>query len=421
MTTTDQLPSADPATWPDYLERGNANSPVKWYDTVLDLEPLHVYHEAAAEISDGYQRSLDQKRISELMHNFDPSEARQIYVSLRETPDGPEYFILDGQHTSFVLRTMGYNRWPCRVFEGLSVPEEALRFAEYQRNSKPISKYIVWGARVVSGDPVTNQIEAVLDARGLRIGSTKERIRENFVAIGISNVLTDAFEKGGAPLVESVLDVSIEAWGKSKDAFHSRVTAGLVHLLYFANRPIDRERIVAVLKNTTPKLVVEKAKGETGSAGAGLKLAGILVKLYNDGFDTFEKLKGAGLVKLLDNREAADARRKATGGVFFGSVTDEAFSPPKPREAEKAVKATKATKATTKKVTAATTTSTKAAAAATPDAEGDPDVFETPGAETLAVPTAAPVDLDPDDGWEYAEPETSEDGPETDIEWSESE
>jgi len=72
-------------------------------------------------------------------------------------------------------------------------------------------------------------------------------------------------------------------------------------------------------------------------------------------------------------------------------------------------------------VTAATTTSTKAAAAATPDAEGDPDVFETPGAETLAVPTAAPVDLDPDDGWEYAEPETSEDGPETDIEWSESE
>lgn len=260
---------------PEWIEKAQGLSKCAWTEKVLPLANLNIYR--LGDYNKGYQRPLDESFVDERCEErFDAAEARTIYVSERK--DG-SLWVLDGQHTMELLIRNGITEWLCRVFFDLSPAEEAWRFQEYQHNRKAVHPVVQWNAEVLAGDKDTAAIDRVLTSRGVRISNQGLRAKDGFVPVSIIGAFKHAYKLGGKELLDEVVGLVIDSWGLDAASFHARVLPGLSYLLAYSNLPLDRKRLVAVLKNTTPKMIVEKT-GATGGGGAGRKVALVLWELY---------------------------------------------------------------------------------------------------------------------------------------------
>jgi hypothetical protein len=238
------------------------------------LKPLQIDKEEG-----GYQRPLSQLRVQDLAEKFDAGEAREIYVSQRENGDR---YILDGQHTWAVLKAKGFTEWPCRVFWNLSPAEEARRFAQYNNNTRRVPPVVQYNAEVLAGDSLAVALDKILSKFHLRISSSKLRSKEGYLGVASRAVFQKIYELGGQKLLEETLQLSIDAWGQNEASFLGRMLQGMGYLLHYVEGEFDRKRMLAVLRNTTPRQIVE-AVGATGSGGASRRGADHLLDLYISG------------------------------------------------------------------------------------------------------------------------------------------
>jgi len=283
-TTTDtEAKAASPV--PAFLEKAQDLSHFHWVERWLPLNTLITYRLGSAE--GGFQRPLQDRRVQVLVEQFDAGEARTIFVSKRDLPDGTnEYVILDGQHTAAALERVGMTHWYCRIFYGMTPEDEASRFIEYENNSRRIPGVVQHNAEVLANTFNAVAIENILRPFYLRISTAKLRSEEGFIPIASKA----GFEKLLAispNILKEVLQLVIDAWGHNRESFNSRIMSGLGYLLATSQTqsgqaPFDRQRMLAVLKNTTPKLI-EEAIGPTGSGGAQRAGATALLNLYVEG------------------------------------------------------------------------------------------------------------------------------------------
>ncbi len=269
-----------------WLQRAYSDSRVPWTTAVLDLDTLNLFR---IDVEDGgYQRPLSEARVDDLEEKFDAGEAREIWVS--ERADGSRW-ILDGQHTWAVLKRKGYTQWPTRVFFNLSIPEEARRFAEYQSNTRKIPGVVQFNAEVIAKDPTAVALDRILTDFYLRISSSKLRYKDNYLGVNSRAVFQKIYELGGEYTLREVLQLAIDSWGQSTSSFLGRVLQGMGYLfVYSESAQFDRGRFVAVLKNTTPKQLLE-AIGPTGSGGASRSGALLLLEKYLDGVGDYAKIR----------------------------------------------------------------------------------------------------------------------------------
>lgn len=269
--------SSTPAAKADWIEKVQGLSKCEWTEEVLDLTKLKMFR--IDEQAKGYQRPLNDAFIEARTGDaFDAAEARTVFVSRRK--DGSLY-VLDGQHTVEMLLRKGVTHWLCRVFIGLTVGQEAARFAEYQENSQRMSPIVSHNASVIAGNKASVAIDAALEKFNLRISNLAGlRMKEGYIPLMIQGALRSIYDMGGQPLLETVLGICTDAWGAEKNSYNGRILKGLAHLLYVADRPFSRARLVAVLNNTTPKLILESVVGEMGSGSAGSKVASKMWTLY---------------------------------------------------------------------------------------------------------------------------------------------
>ena len=87
---------------------------------------------AEMKVDSSYQRLADEKRAKKIADNWDDMKANLIHVSHRA--DG--YYVIDGNHTRLAYMKIGGKQLPCRVYEGLSVKEEARLFYELNNSQK---------------------------------------------------------------------------------------------------------------------------------------------------------------------------------------------------------------------------------------------------------------------------------------------
>jgi hypothetical protein len=257
---------------------------VEFREEILPLGDLRVF--SIAEFASGYQRPLSESFLNSITptdetkeDRFDASEARAIFVSERK--DG-SMWVLDGQHTRELLMRHKIDRWPCRVFMGLTPTQEASRFLEYQRNSRRLGSIERWNASVVAKEPESIAVEKVLEAHNLRISSQSIRAKEGMIPLTIGSVFAKIHEMGGTDLLEATLTAAEKAWGKEKSTYNTRVLSGLAYLLSHASLEIAKPRLTAVLKNTMPQQLIEQI-GSTGSGGAGPRGAAVLLERYRLG------------------------------------------------------------------------------------------------------------------------------------------
>jgi hypothetical protein len=270
---------------PPWIEKAEELSRFHWSDRWLPLDELVTFR--LGETENGFQRPLQERRVQYLVDHFDAGEARVIFVSRREKPDGSvEYVILDGQHTAEACRRVTLTHWACRIFYGMTLEDEASHFIEYQANSRKIPGVVQHNAEVIASSPEAVAIENILRPFYLRISTAKLRSEEGFIPIA-SRAMFEKLLAISPAVLREVLQLCVDAWGHNRESFNSRIMSGLGYLLATAytssgQAPFDRQRMLAVLKNTTPKQIEEKI-GPTGSGGAQKSGAAALLDLYLEG------------------------------------------------------------------------------------------------------------------------------------------
>ena len=85
-----------------------------------------------------YQRGVQRKRVELIAADFNEYVANEPKISFRNG----KYYVVDGQHTieARILRNGG-RALPilCKVYTGMTMQQEALRFAEQNGHSAPLS------------------------------------------------------------------------------------------------------------------------------------------------------------------------------------------------------------------------------------------------------------------------------------------
>lgn len=197
------------------------------------------------------QRPQDNARVANIAGNFVPDSMGVIHVSKRDTG---EHHIIDGQHRVAAAMVLGKGDVPidCKLYEGLSRPEEAAMFRRLNntRRVQPLDLFLV---RVVEGDPVACQLETILHRHGWTIA--KNVGRGAFFAVAALEKVHKAKDDGDAETCDALIRIATEAWGHDSNALRAEVVSGLGALI---------RRYPGL---DIAKLVTEMAKHEGGPLG----------------------------------------------------------------------------------------------------------------------------------------------------------
>jgi hypothetical protein len=232
------------------------------------------------QVDHSYQRPEDQAKINGWVANgFDPFAFGMLILSKRS--DG-SLFIVDGQNRNAMLRQMGWEDQlvPALVLTGLSVEQEARIFRVTNQERKALTQLSLFQARLVEGDPVAVDINAILTQAGLRI--TAGGSKTAFAAVkAAERVYTDSGPvvfRNAISILASSPHLASDRQAVSGDML---LAVAIVLVEYWGE--IDLTRFVQQMNLETPAALVAKARAAKAATGGAMMfhLAAVLVHQYN--------------------------------------------------------------------------------------------------------------------------------------------
>lgn len=236
---------------------------------------------------DAYQRPVHDLFTRDLVLRFDERLVGTIDVSRR--PNG-KLAIMDGLQRHTIMTEVGKTACWAAVYSGMTVKEEAEFFYHKNKDRKAIHPYYHFRARLVSGDPATEEINRIVEQRGFKLG-VGQYSPEIIVAI-------KAIEKVYAyssPFREECLSPSLDLikrlWSGRKASTDGELIRGLGRFFQvFADWEIQYQHVEEVLAELGPQLVIGRAKdsiinitGGRGGSSGGFGIARTIGEIHNTG------------------------------------------------------------------------------------------------------------------------------------------
>ena len=242
---------------------------------VLALRAVELFSDPA------YQRDVEERRVAKMADEFDARLLGVLEVSKRE---GGRFAILDGQHRHAVaLRVVGeLAMLVCQVYEGLSAQEEARLFHELNARRKALTFWDRWKSRRGAGDERVLAIERVLAEHGLQVHPAAQD--GNIAATTALEYILD--ELGDLYLLESVVVVLKSAFGRSREAFESKILQAVAFVLAaYGPGELDRDRLVNQLAELPVRQLRVRADmlREAHHGRLPRLIAAVIVEQYNRG------------------------------------------------------------------------------------------------------------------------------------------
>lgn len=232
------------------------------------------------------QRATNTTRVHQMASNFQPAALGLITASLRS--DGKLY-VIDGLHrTAAGLEANYEGTYATRVFEGLTLEEEASLFLVLNstRSIAPIEKFKV---RVTQGDRVAVNINTILKIHGLHVDWASSEKSDTISAIQTlekvyrgAGVLTDS-EYG--ELVHNVIGAIkyTQNTSEKRSVYSKTFIEGLGIFFATFGKKIDKERLNYTLGTLTPSQLNTQARTlrEAKGGSIGENAAEVIWKTYN--------------------------------------------------------------------------------------------------------------------------------------------
>ena len=233
-------------------------------ESIVEYVPV-----ADIKIDMRYQRRLSLKKVAEIAADFDPAIAGVLVLSLRS--DGC-FYVVDGQHRAAAMRKLGIEKAKCEVIIGLTLREEADKFVKANKTRKSPESLDVHKALTVKGDPVTLEINAIVERCGLSIqadGRGARGKRKPGVVWAVA-ALNDIYQRGKADLLEYILKLVMEAWPGDWDVLDQKVLLGVMtfHLKYQGR--YRRDDFIEKMKIVSLRSLRQRAQYHSENGGGGL-------------------------------------------------------------------------------------------------------------------------------------------------------
>lgn len=189
---------------------------------------------------------LNVKKVEEIFTNFNEDALGVITVSRRKN-DGD--YVIDGWHRDEAAKRKDPTfQLTCRVFEGLTVVEEAEMFLALNTTTNPslLEKYKV---RLAANDPDSLLIEQITTSRGWKVHPMPSP--GHIQAIGALYRINELSKKVEAEphLLDITLMVITKAWGNDRDGAQAVILEGIARVLAKYAGRLDITRLYEVLRN----------------------------------------------------------------------------------------------------------------------------------------------------------------------------
>lgn len=250
----------------------------KYSEEELSVSELGIDHRV--------QRAMvDMNKVQSIVSNYNADAIGIITVSRRE--DGTQ-IVLDGWHRTEAMRRITDNQGTihARVFEGLTLQEEASMFLALNTTNQP-KLYDRWKVRVTEGDPVAVQATETLRHFGWK--PNNQMVDGTMCAIGSLERIFLLSEKAQVEpnLVHAVIMVITKAWGHNRYGVVAPIFEGIGRLIAEHGSKLDLGHLVSVLKEYKggPQTLHQEARvlGGLRNIRISMAVADQLTERYNKG------------------------------------------------------------------------------------------------------------------------------------------
>ena len=232
-----------------------------------------------------YGRPLKSRQARRMIKEFTWKKFLRPAVS--ERPND-RYAILDGQHRIHAAEKNGHALFPCIVYFGLTVEEEAMLFVDLNKERVNPNSLETFKAALRGREETALALKALLDKHKIKVGKTNDKI--SCIALlrriyHMSPVLLDA-----------TMETVTKAWGGLiyPNAYNAIIISGIHSLLCLSavlvsrNKKIklDTDRLIEKMQEHQPQEFLNKvnsfkALGITGSRLAGSNYSESYAVNYN--------------------------------------------------------------------------------------------------------------------------------------------
>jgi len=239
-----------------------------------DLRPLAV---SSLIVDPDVQRTLDTRRVNAIAESLNMDALGIITVSRRKNGS---YHIVDGQHRVAAVRLAGGDdeKVMCRVFEKLSLADEAVMFRLLNNTAKPMAVDL-FRVRVVEGDPDAVRIVDIAREYGWKIAQ-----QTHGGAIAAVAALERVYLRDPDALSKA-LGVITRAWGHEPPANDGRIIEGVGLVFARYGAAIEVADLAPRLSSFAggPGALLGKAKGLRDMIGGTQTnaVAEVVVETYN--------------------------------------------------------------------------------------------------------------------------------------------
>lgn len=230
-------------------------------------------------ISETAQRRHDsassRTKIEDIARNFDPDKFGTLTVNLR---DGT-YWVIDGGHRYLSLLEIGWEDQSiqCWTYEGLSESDESDKFLALN-DTKPVSPMDKFKQAVNAKRPVETDIDKIVRAADLRIGSGRD-------CVGCVGTVQKIYANAGGTVLATTLRVIRDSFGHP--GFNAKVTEGTAMFVTQYESTFKEDLVIARLSAKKGGVVGLLGEAERIAAKYDASLATAvavaIVETYNRG------------------------------------------------------------------------------------------------------------------------------------------
>lgn len=239
------------------------------------------------------QQPLREGKVRDMLRRgFDPAAAGVIEVSRRA--DGSKV-VLDGQTRREVARRSGVEEVECKVWEGLSLADEAWLFTYLNKKSNPTA-VSTFKTRIVAGEDVPCGIRDILARNGWQVTDAKCS-SGNFASVVTAERIyrgTGSFKSQmpGSQIFSQTVHAATAAWGTPKEASDKYIISGIAHMFIRHYREIDFDRLVRQLSRDTPARLRADMRAWRSTTGDSVEHSAyrVILKAYNAGLRATSRL-----------------------------------------------------------------------------------------------------------------------------------
>lgn len=198
---------------------------------------------SALYLDERIQRAIRPGHLKGITQHLDLDALGVLIVSRRS--DG-KLAVLDGQHRVRALMDSGVGDWvvTCKVFDGLTIPEEAGLFRRYNTTSKTNALEDLIKA-IMEGDGEAVAISKVAQRNGLTI-ALQSGPGKIACATAMRKVFRSSGQMGPSALAFA-LHVGVQSWGAHSDSVDGHIVQGLGGFYARYGEDIDRKALIRKL------------------------------------------------------------------------------------------------------------------------------------------------------------------------------